>query len=372
MERANELETPRQDSGVVRLVSPNVRLKALDGIRAVAISLVIAAHALNTVSNAKAKHIMLADGVSIFFVLSGFLITSLLLREHDTFGRVNLKEFYIRRVRRIIPAFYVFLVVIGILGLVKVIHFATTDWLSAFAFVNNYATTRSWWLGHTWSLCNEEQFYLLWPFVIAAGGRLWGIRIALAIIALDPLIRIASYFKTPALRDHLPIMLHTRLDILMFGCIVALLIGNPHFEAAMRLVLRFRLHIVFCLFYFFADPILNGRYGGSYYLTVGYTIDGVSLATMLYWIILRPEAPVVRMLSRPPVVFVGLISYSLYLWQQPFLAQVNTSFMGAFPINIAFAMLTAVASYFLIERPFLNRRQAVAPFPSTMLGTATT
>lgn len=371
MEPSYALRTSEVKVGPVRLISSNIRLKALDGVRAVAIAFVVVGHVLGIIQHLDSSRFRLADGVSIFFVLSGFLITSLLLRERDTFGTVRLKQFYMRRVRRIFPVFYVFLVAMGLLKLAKVIHFETDDWLSSVAFVNNYATTRSWWLGHLWSLSIEEQFYLLWPLVIAVGGRSWGIRVALTIIALDPLVRIISYYKIPALRDHLPIMLHTRGDILMCGCILALLIGNSRFEAAMRALFRFRLQLIACAFYFIADPFLNARYGGTYYLTVGYTIQGLSLATMLFWILSWPEASIVRVLSTPPVVFVGLISYSLYLWQQPFLAPLNATFAGAFPIDVALAVATAVLSYYFIERPFLSRLRAVEPVPTSALGIST-
>lgn len=371
MERIDELTVPQQDVSAVSHISPNVRVKALDGVRAVAIAFVVIGHVAGAAFNIEANHFKLADGVSIFFVLSGFLITSLLLRELDTFGRLNLKQFYLRRIQRIFPAFYALLAVIGLLGLVKMVRFQPIELISAAAFLNNFVATRSWWLGHTWSLCIEEQFYLLWPLVIAVGGRKLGIRFAFAIIALDPIIRIASYFKFPALRDHLPIMLHTRADTLMYGCIVALMIDEPRFEAAMKSLSKIRFEVFACAFYFIVDPILNSRYGGAYYLTVGYTLEGFSIATMLFWIISQPNASIVRILSKPPVVFVGVISYSLYLWQQPFLAPRNIAFAGNFPINIVLAVAAAVASYQFIERPFLNRRKVGEPVATTALGAAT-
>ena len=138
------------------------RIPSLDGLRAISITLVILSHLV------KWKHISLevlgsygALGVHVFFVLSGYLITNLLLHEYERSSTISLRDFYIRRAYRIFPAAFVFLVVVIIL------YWQQIRWYHAAAallYVANMDMARPWIFGHLWSLSIEEQFYLLWPF----------------------------------------------------------------------------------------------------------------------------------------------------------------------------------------------------------------
>jgi len=140
------------------------RIPSLDGVRAISITLVVMCHLANW------KHISLpfptiygSLGVRIFFVLSGFLITKLLLREHERTETISLRDFYIRRAYRIFPAAAVYLLVITI------IYWHQLRWYSIAAsalYVMNMQSYPPWMLGHLWSLSIEEQFYLLWPFAL--------------------------------------------------------------------------------------------------------------------------------------------------------------------------------------------------------------
>jgi peptidoglycan/LPS O-acetylase OafA/YrhL len=150
-------------------LSSNQRIPSLDGLRAISILLVLIGHlslrfprltpicdpVLTVLGNSSL-------GVSIFFVISGFLITWLLLVEIEKKGQINLKAFYLRRLFRIVPAYFVFLGAVLVLCKIGIISIPMVQLASAFLFILNYAIiVPVWWLGHTWSLCVEEQFYLL-------------------------------------------------------------------------------------------------------------------------------------------------------------------------------------------------------------------
>ena len=160
-------------------------IPALDGIRCVAISLVVLAHAAGT-RNFTGLEVALEPlgnlGVRIFFVLSGFLISTLLFSELDARGSISLKGFYTRRFFRIFPAYYSFLFVIALLSAGGFVALHDNDLLHAFSYTSDYYRERSWLVGHTWSLSVEEQFYLLWPLVIVLAGREGALRGAAAVV----------------------------------------------------------------------------------------------------------------------------------------------------------------------------------------------
>src|SRR4051812_33176028 len=144
------------------------RIPSLDGLRALSISLVLLAH-FSYSAGFPIHHSPVLDlyahyGVRIFLVISGFLITSLLLREKERTGTIDLKQFYLRRAYRLLPAAYLYLVVITIL-----FHESLTFkyLVAAYMYLTSYALHSPWVLMHLWSLSVEEQFYLLWPAALA-------------------------------------------------------------------------------------------------------------------------------------------------------------------------------------------------------------
>ena len=146
------------------------RIPSLDGLRAISILFVLFSHAVGT-------HHFLAEGqvgpllglgelgVRVFFVISGYLITTLLLEETARYGRIDLGRFYLRRTMRIFPAFYAFVLALIVLEAVGLIALNPGDKLHALTYTSNYDPDRSWYVGHTWSLAVEEHFYLLFPLL---------------------------------------------------------------------------------------------------------------------------------------------------------------------------------------------------------------
>lgn len=136
------------------------RIPSLDGLRAISILLVIIGHARSSFGSTVSENVLLWKilgnqqlGVSSFFVISGFLITNILMNEYAESKTIRLTRFYKRRIFRIIPAFYFMLLTVGVLALFKVINLSLVDLLAAATFTWNYVlSTKDWWVGHSWSL----------------------------------------------------------------------------------------------------------------------------------------------------------------------------------------------------------------------------
>src|SRR5581483_11285445 len=244
-----------------------------------------------------------ATGVSIFFVISGYLITTLLLREHEQSETINLKEFYLRRAYRIFPAAFVFMAV------AVVAFWPQFRWyhiLAGFLYVANYDLSRPWIFGHLWSLSIEEQFYLLWPGVLKWWYRR-RVTIVIAVMAFAPVWRVIFlYFKVkwgawafPALADNLAA-----------GCLLALL--APRLPRIPR-VYGLAMAVVAISIPFFSAQSIPAT---LLQLCVLRPIFCVALAGFVLHVVQTPY----RLLNWGPVVWLGQISYSLYLWQEPFCA----------------------------------------------------
>ena len=178
-------------------------IPSLDGLRAVSVGMVIAAH-LSEVVAQKIPFIPLwlyaawgSLGVQTFFVISGFLITLILLKELNATGTISLGRFYFRRALRIFPAFYVYLAAGLALTLAGVFAGKPSAFLIAGTYTTNYLGLDSPLLEHTWSLSLEEQFYLLWPAALLLLGTRKGIKLATWLILLSPLSRIVTYYLAP-------------------------------------------------------------------------------------------------------------------------------------------------------------------------------
>jgi peptidoglycan/LPS O-acetylase OafA/YrhL len=340
------------------------RIPSLDGLRAISIMLVVVGHLserfpkFGSVYDAALAVLSYAGlGVSIFFVISGFLITGLLLTEVERKGNISLPDFYLRRAFRIFPAYYVFLGVLLVLWATMKIAPTSWDMLSAALYILNYANARpAWWVGHTWSLCIEEQFYLLWPVSLMLLKKDRARWLALLLVVAAPLLRIGTYFLLPDFRGRIGGMLHTRVDMLMFGCLLAIFYQHPACARIYRKVFQYKGHLVAAVFLFLISPLLVKRYGGAYALTLGWTLEGLGITTIIYWCVQSPLSFVGRLLNSALFVHVGLISYSLYLWQQLFTNPESTFILTVFPFNLICIWVMAELSYYLIEKPFLRWR----------------
>lgn len=273
-------------------------------------------------------------GVQVFFVISGFLITTLLLREKAKTGRIDLAHFYLRRTLRIFPAAFFYITVIWIVSHPGYLVYAYT-------YTMCYAGQgRPWALGHLWSLSVEEQFYLLWPFAFAyAFPRRQQIGVAVMMVA--PVARLIFWhFNLRDIDEYFPAV----ADSLMAGCLLAFFRDtlSKKFE-----VLR---HTgVFLLL-------------GALTLSIPFMLPRVRLMILLgglppLIIALFIHSAIERkdwFLNNRFMFQMGLLSYSLYLWQQPFLNRTHPAWWTRFPLNLLLTVACAVVSYYVVERPFLT------------------
>jgi len=334
-------------------------IPSLDGLRAIAVIAVMLGHSHSAFLDSIPFNHSFRNGdqgVAIFFVISGFLITHLLIKEQNKTGTISLRRFYLRRTFRIFPPFYVYIIVVSFLGLLRLVQINGVDVLAASTYTWNYDFfSGSYILGHCWSLSLEEQFYLLWPFCMVYLGKSKAITISLAIILVSPGIRVAMYFLVPRSRTHMNMMLHTHLDTIMTGCLLALLIDAGYGEK-LRVRLTHRVvPLVSILFLLAVDSRAQARWRGMYELTIGISLENAAIAALLIFVVFRHESLPGRFLNMRWISHLGMISYSLYLWQQLF----TGPYTRAFPLGLLWTFICAEASYFLIEKPSFRIRDRV-------------
>jgi peptidoglycan/LPS O-acetylase OafA/YrhL len=315
------------------------RIPSLDGLRAISISLVVGGHMANW-GHAPGFLTRYANlGVRFFFVISGYLITTILLGEQIRTGTISLREFYVRRAYRIFPAAMCFMVVIFLF------YWHTLRWYEIVAtlfYLANFLPYRLWILGHLWSLSVEEQFYFLWPSVLRRWYQHRTMMLCAAIL-VTPIARTFFFFLKVPNGGYGNLL--TVGDTLATGCLLAVLGARmPEIRwkatalmlVAVALIPLYhadsRLRTVFILFVL--APILH-----------------FSIAGILLHVVQHPY----RLLNLAPVVWLGNISYSLYLWQQFFLDPSSSSRYG-----VLWAVGLACVSYYLVEKPMLRLRDRMA------------
>jgi peptidoglycan/LPS O-acetylase OafA/YrhL len=335
------------------------RIPSLDGLRALSISAVLLGHMAGTVASPAWLNAIIRNpyldiahfGVRVFFVISGYLITGLLMAEKERTGTISLKEFYFRRTLRIFPAYLALLAVLALLALTGVISLTGSDFVHAVTYTMNYSPDRSWDVGHLWSLAVEEQFYLLWPATVLALGLEKGGRVALAVVLVAPIIRVGEATFFPQLMPLIGTSFETTADALAMGCLLALWHQSLEANRIYRWALRFWPAIPFLIL---ASVLAGLRYRPG--LLVGDSLANLAVALLISRSVSISSDRWGRLLNGPLLIFVGTLSYSLYLWQQPFLNRNLRSFPTSFPLNLALASACALLSYYLVEQPALRLR----------------
>jgi peptidoglycan/LPS O-acetylase OafA/YrhL len=339
--------------------STDRRIPSLDGLRAISIALVLLAHLDGTQGFPSMPFLARMGnvgffGVRVFFVISGFLITTLLVNEARTTGRISLKLFYFRRLMRIFPASYVFLACMGGAAAIGWITLRPWDLLAGFAYLTNYHPDRAWFTGHLWSLSVEEQFYLLWPGVLALAGVRKGLLVAAAVILGAPAVRVFTVLFLPV-SERLAIgeSFQTVCDALAMGCLLA---GYRGELAAIPRYLGFLRSRGFWLVPAGVVAAFILSRSAKFGYPIGETLMNAGIALCIDRFVRYPDGVVGRCLNTRPMIFVGNLSYSLYLWQQPFLNRNVASLWTSFPLNLTLAFACAMASYYLVEKPCLRWR----------------
>lgn len=348
---------PLTEIGMPSVVSASAdanRLPSLDGLRALSIALVLIGH----LSGTRGFHRLypIGDyahlGVVVFFVISGYLITRLLLQEHAKFGRVSLRNFYARRALRLLPAAYTFILCVVLLWVAGLIHLSARDIWHALTYTVNFEVDRVWYIGHLWSLSVEEQFYLLWPiaFVLLLPRRAtWA---AFAAFLIGPATRLAMVvlLRGSPIRDLeiFPMV----ADSLATGCLLAL--TGKWLETQNWYLRLFK--PVIAIGMLLSVFVINYLMGWGIVFVFGTSVINVFLAILIHRSVYCHRDWFGQFLNYRPVAFIGVLSYSLYLWQQLFINRSSASWVCAFPFNLIFAVAAALASYYLLERPLLGLR----------------
>jgi peptidoglycan/LPS O-acetylase OafA/YrhL len=332
------------------------RVPTLDGLRALSILLVLLGHMSGTHNFATVPlfGVYANFGVRVFFIISGFLITSLLLKEVAKTGRISLKDFYTRRVLRIFPAFYTFLLVVCVLSAGAVIQLRPHDLLFAFTYLMNFHFDHSWNVGHLWSLAVEEQFYLLWPAVVAFCSRRRAFQIAAAVFIISPFVRLSVYYFAPFLRHGIGHMFPTVADALAIGCFLAGMRDWLHTQPWYMRLLQPRNVAVIAMAAVLANLLQEWP---RIYMAFGESIMNIGIAICIDRCMTFASGRVGRILEWRPIAFVGVLSYSLYIWQQLFLNRSSSALVCTFPFNLILVGLFALGSYYLVEQPFLKLKQ---------------
>lgn len=334
----------------------------LDGVRGLAVLAVMAVHA--PLPYAQWGYL----GVDVFFTLSGFLITTVLLQEWSESGSVDLKNFYARRALRLLPALSILLVVSLLpvnpldwgerIKAALVALFYSSNWVRAFA-----PGFRMGGLGHTWSLSIEEQFYLLWPIALLAMLRFEGLRKRIALIlgagiGACMIYRLALWMagRTP---ERLYNGLDTRADCLLTGCVlsVMLVFGMIRADFFTRGAVRLTALLI-------ALPALvlvcRAEWNDPFMFMAGYSVVSVSSAVFILAVLSSSSSWLRTALTFGPLVGTGRISYGLYLWHYPVFGYVHTLGLPAPAALVVMYMgvfVVAGLSYYCVERPFLRMKQ---------------
>ncbi len=331
-------------------------IPTLDGWRAIAILLVIVGHGVEwsgTALSPIARLLHLPNfsewvtafgdkGVEVFFCLSGFLITSLLVDEFADRGRISVSAFYVRRVCRIFPPSLVYLAFISVLSIAGLISVSKSEVIACIVFLRNYLPHgEHWYTGHFWSLSVEEHFYLLWPGLIALVGfkrARWYPILAICAVVVWRAMN-ADLMTTP-----FKYRTDVRIDAIMLGALAALMFpvirkvftGRGWQLLAAAAVLYIGSEVAIS-----AAPSI-GRLGREIAvlsaLMVGVNNPGILFAKALEVNWLR---------------YVGRISYSLYLWQEFFFKPPRQSWIEA-PFRLVMPFICAALSYKFVEKPLIK------------------
>jgi peptidoglycan/LPS O-acetylase OafA/YrhL len=351
----------------------------LDGLRGCAILLVLAYH-LHLIPGG-------SFGVDIFFVLSGFLITSLLAEEWRSHGSISLPRFYLRRLLRLFPALLTLLLV----GFVYTLLFRPTGEAAAYrkemvvavCYVSNWPSlhrTAMSVLGHTWSLSVEEQFYLIWPMLLFVMLRAKLAPRTIILVVLAGILGSASLravlfsMRPPAGPERQSLVmrlyagLDTRADALLMGCLVGLLATGgllprspqsrrpPRLRSFQAAIRAGALVSALALSYLFSHACFNHH---QYFYGM-YTVVALMVAVIIVCLLTAPPRLALRVLESGVLVGVGRISYGLYLFHIPVIhwlrlpsRQLGWTAPGKTLLATGVSFAAALISFYLVERPCL-------------------
>jgi len=302
-------------------------LPQLDGLRGLAVVLVVLYHTGYLTAGWGSRPFPGGFiGVDLFFALSGFLITSLLLGQLERRGRIDFREFWIRRVRRLVPALV--FAVVGVAALVALLNdnvdaeTLRNSAIGSVLFVSNWQQAAGWQfqfeLSHTWSLAVEMQFYLVWPLVLIVMAALRVPRkvFAGAVLAAVVAVGVHRARMWTGQADFLPLYIRTdtRADVILLGCLGGMAVSWGWLKQTARKWMRPATIVALGVVLFVC---LDFETGDSRLYHGWFSIVAVSCATLVVSAVLDPDWGPHRWWKQPALIVLGQRSYSLYLWHVP-------------------------------------------------------
>jgi peptidoglycan/LPS O-acetylase OafA/YrhL len=344
----------------------------LDGWRALSVIAVVLFHSRDTLfgNSSRVRQVLYhcSMGVDVFFVISGFLICGQLLREEERDGTISLSRFYVRRCFRILPAYYAYLVTICILSALSVLPSNRVDLPSCLLFYRNFMplggdVSGGVYTAHFWSLAIEEQFYFFWPMLLLLLKPRRAAKFALlTATALYGWKVMAGHFLWVATLFPPGLNLLSRGDAILWGCV-----GASYFPAIQRWIMRVR-YVQLWLPIAVIVPLTIVSHIPELVSLLSFLLAALVLSTLL-----QPTSLLGRVLECRPLRWIGTASYSIYLWQELFLARPNFAtssslfrFLQQPPWSFLAILACACASRYLVELPMTNfgRRLNTLPRPS--------
>jgi peptidoglycan/LPS O-acetylase OafA/YrhL len=347
---------------------------ALNGLRAIAVLVVIFCH--TTPHIFEGGHI----GVDLFFVLSGFLITTILLNEFNASGTINIRFFYYRRALRLFPALALVIVFVflhawftmdwtGFAGTLKdLAAVATYVWNWRLVWLIPRGLSSDGMLTHLWSLSVEEQFYIVWPLLLLTVLRLRASTpVLLGVLALGVLGPWIGRLLLWKAGPQFPIYFSTHLHVdgLAWGASLAWIVSNGYLPQSRRLKTAINIlanaALVLFLYLCLKDRVNDG---GLYQW--GFTLVGLLSVVMIANTMVNPDAVFTKVLEWRPINYIGAISYGLYLWHVPILRILIPGYSALFhaAVCVSATFVIAALSFKYWEAPFLRLKSGIG-YPDT-------
>lgn len=348
-------------SAAITTVPPLLRqshLPSLDGLRGISIIIVL----LNHITKDSSVNYLFDGviGVQIFFVISGFLITTLLLKEKVKKGGISLKHFYTRRVLRIVPVAYLYLFVVFLLNHFFNLGVIAKSFFTAIFYLKNLNIAGDWYTGHFWTLSVEEQFYLFFPILLKLNVNRYTI-ICLLMILLFPVIfyidnhKVGIFYTNPVT----PFLISNFL--LLFGQgTICILVGSLFSVLLFKKILvaeQFRNGYLTPLILFAIAVVINTRQLSIYRATFTPIIFALIISVIILQNLAWQKNLFAIILSNRLLIRIGVLSYSLYIWQQLF--TYNQPWKNAFKysdsmvLNLIGLFAVSWMSYYFYEKKFL-------------------